>query len=93
MNKELVAKNTPTAVEVLPDSARYKCRFTVRSASSNRLYMISFDSASSNWTCSCPGNIRHGQCKHLTAAGLKGHKFGKSALTMVNEQGKLVWKS
>lgn len=70
-----------TAVEVLPDSARYKCRFKVRSASSNRLYLVSYDNApgAGYWTCSCRGNIRYGQCKHLTAAGLRGRKYSRTA--------------
>ena len=70
------------AVETLPDSDRYKCRFKVRSGSSNRLYMVSFDSASGAgyWTCSCMGNIRHGDCKHLRAAGVMGRKLGKQML-------------
>lgn len=68
------------AVQTFPDSDRYKCRFTVRSESSNNLYMVSFDNAGSFWTCSCRGNIRHGSCKHLEAMGLKGRKYGKSRL-------------
>jgi len=72
-----------TAVEVLPDSDRYKVRFKVRSASSNRLYLVSWDNAPGAqwWTCSCRGNIRHGQCKHLTAAGLKGRRYGHQRLS------------
>jgi len=71
------------AVETLPDSDRYKCRFKVRSESSDNLYLISFDAApnATYWTCSCRGNIGHGQCKHLTACGLKGRKFGKDLAT------------
>lgn len=68
------------AVEVFPDTDRYKVRFTVRSESSNNKYMISYDAAAGWWTCSCRGNIRHGSCKHLEAAGLKGRKYGKTAL-------------
>lgn len=71
---------TRQAVEVLPDSDRYKCRVKVRSSSSNSLHMVSYDTAISAWTCSCRGNIRHGHCKHLTALGVKGRKFGKSEL-------------
>ena len=67
-------------VEVLPDSDRYKCRFKVKSESSNNLYLISYDSGAGWWTCSCRGNIRHGSCKHLEAAGLKGRKYGRSKL-------------
>jgi len=94
MNHEIAVKTTPSAIEVLPDSDRYKCRFTVRSESSNKLYMVSYDSAAGAgyWTCSCFGNRRFGQCKHLTAAGLKGRKFGKSEITLVNVNGRLEWK-
>lgn len=69
------------ATEVYPDSSRYKGGFGLRSESSNRLYKVSFDCApgAMYWTCSCPGNIRHGQCKHLDACGLKGRKYGKNA--------------
>lgn len=72
-----------SAVEVLPDSDRYKCRFKVRSASSNNLYLISYDSApgASYWTCSCRGNISHGSCKHLESVGLQGRKYGKDLVT------------
>ncbi|MDD5649443.1 MAG: hypothetical protein PHF86_03350 [Candidatus Nanoarchaeia archaeon] len=77
------------AVEVLPDSDRYKYRFKVRSASSNRLYLISYDNAAGYWTCSCRGNIRHGSCKHLEAAGLKGRKYGRTTLNVDVEQSKI----
>jgi hypothetical protein len=83
MNKALVPYSR-TALEVLPDSDRYKCRFKIKSASSNKLYLISFDAApnAGYWTCSCPGNIRYGQCKHLTAIGAQGRKFGKDKKTL-----------
>jgi len=70
------------AVEILPDTERYKCRIKVRSASSNSLYMVSYDAAENAkcWTCSCRGNIAHGHCKHLSALGVKGRKFGHSEL-------------
>ena len=70
-----------SAVETLPDSDRYKCRFKVKSASSNQLYLISYDTSAGWWTCSCRGNIRHGSCKHLEAAGLKGRKYGRTTLS------------
>jgi hypothetical protein len=83
----LIPRNIPnTAVEVLPDSDRYKCRFKVKSESSNSLYLISYDNAAGWWTCSCRGNISHGQCKHLTAAGLKGRKFGQSKLEFTSKK-------
>jgi hypothetical protein len=83
MSTELAVQSSvipSNAVEVLPDSDRFKCRFKVRSESSNQLYLISFDASAGWWTCSCRGNIRHGSCKHLEAAGLKGRKYGKANL-------------
>jgi hypothetical protein len=82
MANALISRIKQTAVECLPDSDRYKVRFKVPSSSSNQLYLVSFDNAPSAqyWTCSCRGNIRHGQCKHLTAMGLKGRKFGRQSL-------------
>lgn len=68
------------AIAVHPDDERYKCRFDIRSESSNRVYRISFDSAPGAlcWKCACPGGIAHGDCKHLRALGLPGRKYGKS---------------
>lgn len=68
------------ALSVLPDDLRYKCRFDIRSESSNRVYRISFDSAPGSlyWKCSCPGYIRHGHCKHLQALNLPGRSAGAS---------------
>lgn len=75
---------TEGAVEVLPDTGRYKVRFKIKSESSSKLYMVSFDNAdgAGYWVCSCPGNIRHGQCKHLTAMGLHGRKYGRDRKTI-----------
>jgi hypothetical protein len=74
----------PGALERLPDTDRYKCRFKVRSQSSNQLYLISFDAAPGAlcWKCSCPGCVAHGQCKHLTACGLKGRPYGRDPETL-----------
>jgi hypothetical protein len=78
----LPVRITQNAVEVLPDTERYKCRFKIRSASSNKLYLVSYDAApnAGYWTCSCRGNIAHGNCKHLSSIGLRGRKFGKITL-------------
>lgn len=65
------------AVELYPDSKRYKGGFGVHSSSSNAIHKVSFDTAQICWVCSCRGCIRHGQCKHLDALGLKGRKFGR----------------
>lgn len=66
------------AEQILPDSGRYKMRFTIRSQSSDQLYMVSFDTAGPYWVCSCRGCISHGHCKHLESMGLKGRDAGKS---------------
>ena len=74
------------ALATYPDSkdGRYKCIFEIASQTSNRVYRISFDAAKNAgyWVCSCPGCLRHGQCKHLEAAGLKGRQFGKQLDTL-----------
>ena len=72
------------ALRVLPDDNRYKCRFEVKSSSSDRVHRISFDAApgAGYWTCSCQGGIRYGSCKHLEAAGLQGRKFGRDQKTI-----------
>jgi len=78
-----IALKQQHAVDVLPDTDRYKCRFKIRSRSSNKMYLVSYDAAAGAgyWTCSCPGNIIHGQCTHLTEMGLQGRKYGKNQLT------------
>jgi hypothetical protein len=82
MANTTLARIQATAVELLPDSDRYKIRFKVRSSSSNRLYLVSWDNApgAQYWTCSCRGNIRWGQCKHLSACGLHGRQYGHQRL-------------
>lgn len=77
-----IARIVRNAVETLPDSGRYKCRFKIRSASTNQLYLVSFDTAPGMvcWVCSCRGCIAHGQCKHLTAMGLRGRASGRNSL-------------
>jgi len=85
---DLMSRIQHTAVEVLPDSDRYKVRFKVRSSSSNQLYMVSYDNAPGAqwWTCSCRGNIRHGHCKHLESIGVQGRKFGRRSLASYTKQ-------
>lgn len=64
----------PTGVRrIEPDDDRYKNKFQVNSATSNRVYRISYDAApGAGWyTCSCRGNISHGSCKHLESIGLR----------------------
>lgn len=70
------------SVQSFPDTERYKGGFALRSESSNRLYKVSFDNApkAKYWVCSCPGNIAHGECKHLRACGLRGRRGGQNLL-------------
>jgi hypothetical protein len=86
-NTNLPALLKRAAVAVLEDTPRYKCRIQVKSASSNNLYLVSYDQAENAgyWVCSCRGCISTGQCKHLTALGLKGRKFGKTPLNITEK--------
>ena len=79
-----IIKAPSHAVEVLPDNGRWVCRFKVKSSSTNNKWLISFDTAkgAGYWVCNCPGCLRHGQCKHLDAAGLRGRKFGRQLDTL-----------
>jgi len=67
-------------VERLPDNGRWILCFLIPSESSNRLYKVSFDTAPGArwWTCSCRGNISHGNCKHLKSMGLMGRAIASS---------------
>lgn len=60
-------------VKTEADDARYTNKFMVKSASSDRLYKISYDKSPGAgwWMCSCPGCLSHGSCKHLESIGLR----------------------
>ena len=89
MNEVIKWKAPALATQSFPDSDRYKGGFGVRSSSSDKIYKISFDTAPGAlyWKCSCVGGIRWGQCKHLTACGLKGRPFGRQ----IGEAKKYGW--
>lgn len=74
----------PAGAMTEPDDVRYKCKYFVKSQSSNRLYKISFDAApgAGYWVCSCPSGCVRGDCKHMKAAGLRGRKYGKDLTTL-----------
>jgi hypothetical protein len=80
MPNGLMTKPPEYALAVYPDSSRYKCIFEIASESSDSKYRVSFDLApnAGYWVCSCRGNLRHGQCKHLTSMGLQGRIHGKN---------------
>ncbi len=51
---------------LLPDNDRWTNRFQIKSASSDRLYIIAQQRADGVWGCSCPGWRHHRHCKHVT---------------------------
>lgn len=55
---------------ILPDNNQWQFRFEVKSASSNRIYVIAQNKKRKHWACSCPGWKRHRKCKHLSAIGV-----------------------
>ncbi len=60
----------PAGSVTLPDNAQWENRFEVRSASSDRVYIVSQHKTKRHWGCSCPGWKAHRNCKHLIAVGL-----------------------
>lgn len=56
----------PAGAPRLPDNALWENRFEVKSASSNRVYIVAMNKESGKWGCSCPGYKIHRTCKHLT---------------------------
>lgn len=50
---------------LLPDNKQWTNRFQIKSASSDRLYIIAQQRADGVWGCSCPGWRHHRRCHHL----------------------------
>lgn len=63
----------PRGSEKLPDAKGWTNRFTLKSATSDRLYIVAQRETSGEWGCSCPGWRVHRKCKHLRTLGLIGH--------------------
>lgn len=60
----------------LPDNGQWTNRFEIRSASSNRVYVVAQNKATKKWGCSCPGYCIHRKCKHLVeGCGLPEHEI------------------
>jgi len=74
MSTALTVWRPPSGAIALEDNDQWTNRFKVRSATSNRLYIIAQHKKKRHWGCSCPGWRRHRSCKHLTAIGLPGHE-------------------
>lgn len=51
--------------EHLPDNRDYTNRFEIRSATSDRLYIVAQNKKTGMFSCSCPGWKTHRTCKHL----------------------------
>lgn len=58
----------------LPSNDQWQNRFTITSATSNRLYIIAQHIKKRHWACSCPGWKAHRRCKHLDAMNLPGQE-------------------
>ena len=60
----------PRGAVTLPDNDQWENRFEVRSATSDRVYIVAQNKKKRHFACSCPGWKRHRKCKHLEAVGL-----------------------
>ena len=60
----------PRGAVSLPDNDQWTNRFEIRSASSDRVYIIAQHKTKRHWGCSCPGWRAHRTCKHLQVVGL-----------------------
>lgn len=68
-NKYALKIRVPASA-LLPDNAQWTHRIEIKSASSDRVYVISQNKARRHWGCSCPGWCHRRKCKHLDALGL-----------------------
>lgn len=66
----LVRQGLQRAGTKLPDNAQWTNRVEIRSATSDRVYVVSQNINKRHWACSCPGWKSHRNCKHLQNLGL-----------------------
>lgn len=64
----------PPGSVALPDNKLWENRFQIRSATSNRIYIIAQNIQKRHWGCSCMAWKRFRYCKHLEALGLPGNE-------------------
>jgi len=72
MSKSLAKVAQENGAMVLPENKTHTNRMEIKSASSNRMYVVAQSKSSGEWQCSCPGWIlkKPGKprgCKHLNA--------------------------
>lgn len=70
-NQVVVRINSDVA---LPDKNEWINRFEIKSATSNRVYVVAQHKTKRHWGCSCPGWITQRHCKHLRAIGLPANE-------------------
>ena len=58
----------------LPDNAQWCNRFEIKSATSDRVYIVAQNKVKRHWACSCPGWRRHRNCKHLNCLRLPNYE-------------------
>jgi len=73
-------KYIPPTADRLPDSGQWINRFEIRSASSNRKYVIAQHATHRHWGCSCPSWRVRRYCKHLTSLRLPAHEQAHEVL-------------
>lgn len=87
-----IAIRKPFGAISLPENAQWKDRFEIRSATSNRKYIIAKNKKTGQYGCSCMGYRRalkdkatgrsYRKCKHLTeGCGLSLSEIHGNALT------------
>lgn len=62
--------NLSTVANFLPDTQTHENRMEIKSASSNRIYVVAQSKSTGEWQCSCPGWVlkkagKERTCKHL----------------------------
>ncbi len=60
----------PRNSQHLEDNDKWTNRFTIKSETSNRVYVVAQNKDKRHWGCDCPGWKRHRTCKHLAALQL-----------------------
>lgn len=77
----------PQGSKPLPENAQWKNRFEIRSASSNRVYIVAQNKDSGHWGCSCPGYLSNRKCKHLISVGISERMIHGRDAFLLKKQG------